>query len=85
MVCPFRRKQAKELPLYGSSGFKLFWESKFDQAMVAFLDCTVAEGAVWAVTVWGWGWGFGVRGWWNVSLCGVGGMLIFYFIHIPIC
>jgi len=31
--------QAKELPLYGSSGFKLFWESKFDQAMVAFLDC----------------------------------------------
>lgn len=34
--------QAKELPLYGSSGFKLFWESKFDQAMVAFLDCTLA-------------------------------------------
>eukprot|EP00040_Diaphanoeca_grandis_P004194 m.27481 g.27481 ORF g.27481 m.27481 type:complete len:443 (+) comp15755_c0_seq2:137-1465(+) len=31
--------QSKELPLYGSSGFKLFWESKFDQAMVAFLDC----------------------------------------------
>lgn len=30
---------AKELPLYGSGGFKLFWDSKFDQAMVSFLEC----------------------------------------------
>jgi len=29
----------KELPLYGSGGFKFLWDTKFDQAMVAFLDC----------------------------------------------
>lgn len=29
----------KELPLYGSGGIKFFWDTKFDQAMVAFLDC----------------------------------------------
>lgn len=28
-----------ELPLYGSGGFKFFWDPKFDSAMVAFLDC----------------------------------------------
>ncbi|XP_076313148.1 beclin-1-like Atg6 isoform X1 [Tachypleus tridentatus] len=31
--------RSKELPLYGSGGFKFFWDTKFDQAMVAFLDC----------------------------------------------
>jgi len=31
--------KSKELPLYGSGGFKFFWDTKFDQAMVAFLDC----------------------------------------------
>lgn len=29
----------KELPLYGAGGFKFFWDTKFDAAMVAFLDC----------------------------------------------
>lgn len=29
----------KELPLYGSGGFRLLWDTKFDQGMVAFLDC----------------------------------------------
>lgn len=29
----------KELPLYGSGGIRFFWDTKFDQAMVAFLDC----------------------------------------------
>ncbi|XP_071942613.1 beclin-1-like [Antedon mediterranea] len=29
----------KELPLHGSGGFRFFWDTKFDQAMVAFLDC----------------------------------------------
>uniref|UniRef100_U5EZ51 Putative beclin-like protein n=1 Tax=Corethrella appendiculata TaxID=1370023 RepID=U5EZ51_9DIPT len=29
----------KELPLYGSGGFRFFWDTKFDSAMVAFLDC----------------------------------------------
>ncbi|ESO97066.1 hypothetical protein LOTGIDRAFT_226844 [Lottia gigantea] len=29
----------KELPLYGSGGVRFFWDTKFDQAMVAFLDC----------------------------------------------
>ena len=29
----------KELPLYGSGGFKFFWDTKFDAAMTAFLDC----------------------------------------------
>lgn len=29
----------RELPLYGSGGFKFFWDTKFDAAMVAFLDC----------------------------------------------
>ncbi|RWS28312.1 beclin-1-like protein [Leptotrombidium deliense] len=31
--------KSKELPLYGSGGFRFFWNAKFDQAMVAFLDC----------------------------------------------
>ncbi|XP_034936313.1 beclin-1-like protein isoform X2 [Chelonus insularis] len=31
--------QQKELPLYGSGGFKFSWDTKFDAAMVAFLDC----------------------------------------------
>lgn len=31
--------KAKELPLYCSGGFKFLWDTKFDQAMVAFLDC----------------------------------------------
>lgn len=31
--------QNKELPLYGSGGFKFLWDTKFDAAMVAFLDC----------------------------------------------
>ncbi|CAO1430628.1 unnamed protein product [Diamesa tonsa] len=29
----------KELPLYGSGGFRFFWDTKFDAGMVAFLDC----------------------------------------------
>lgn len=29
----------KELPLFGTGGFKFFWDTKFDSAMVAFLDC----------------------------------------------
>ncbi|KAL0269362.1 UNVERIFIED_CONTAM: hypothetical protein PYX00_007122 [Menopon gallinae] len=29
----------KELPLYGSGGFRYLWDHKFDAAMVAFLDC----------------------------------------------
>lgn len=29
----------KELPLYGTGGFKFLWDTKFDAAMVAFLDC----------------------------------------------
>lgn len=29
----------RELPLYGTGGFRFFWDTKFDQAMVAFLDC----------------------------------------------
>ncbi|EEB16376.1 beclin, putative [Pediculus humanus corporis] len=29
----------KELPLYGSGGIRYLWDSKFDAAMVAFLDC----------------------------------------------
>ncbi|XP_037025739.1 beclin-1-like protein isoform X2 [Bradysia coprophila] len=31
--------EGKELPLYGTGGFKFFWDTKFDAAMVAFLDC----------------------------------------------
>ncbi|CAD5114301.1 DgyrCDS3443 [Dimorphilus gyrociliatus] len=31
--------KSRELPLYGSGGFRFFWDTKFDQAMVAFLDC----------------------------------------------
>lgn len=31
--------QHRELPLYGSGGFKFPWDTKFDAAMVAFLDC----------------------------------------------
>jgi beclin len=31
--------EGKELPLYGSGGFRFFWDTKFDAAMVAFLDC----------------------------------------------
>jgi len=29
----------KELPLYGSGGFKLIWDNKFDSGMAAFLEC----------------------------------------------
>ncbi len=29
----------KNLPLYGTGGFKMIFDTKFDQAMVAFLDC----------------------------------------------
>ena len=29
----------KILPLYGSGGFRMIFDSKFDMAMVAFLDC----------------------------------------------
>lgn len=31
--------KSKELPLYCSGGVRFFWDTKFDQAMVAFLDC----------------------------------------------
>lgn len=31
--------KSKQLPLYGSGGFRFFWDTKFDHAMVAFLDC----------------------------------------------
>lgn len=31
--------KSKELPLYAHGGFRFFWDAKFDQAMVAFLDC----------------------------------------------
>lgn len=31
--------KSRELPLYGSGGFRFIWNNKFDQAMVAFLDC----------------------------------------------
>lgn len=29
----------RQLPLFGTGGFRFFWDTKFDQAMVAFLDC----------------------------------------------
>ena len=29
----------QELPLHGSGGFRLLWDTKFDQGMAAFLDC----------------------------------------------
>lgn len=32
-------EDGKVLPLYGSGGFRLLWDTKFDAAMVAFLDC----------------------------------------------
>lgn len=32
-------ENSKELPLHSSGGFKFFWDTKFDLAMVAFLDC----------------------------------------------
>ncbi|XP_063953505.1 beclin-1-like [Lytechinus pictus] len=31
--------KSKQLPLHGSGGFRFFWDTKFDQSMVAFLDC----------------------------------------------
>ncbi|XP_064646043.1 beclin-1-like [Lineus longissimus] len=31
--------KSKELPLYGSGGIRFFWDTKFDHAMVGFLDC----------------------------------------------
>lgn len=31
--------RTRELPLYFAGGFKFLWDTKFDQAMVAFLDC----------------------------------------------
>ncbi|KAH6926829.1 hypothetical protein HPB50_022555 [Hyalomma asiaticum] len=30
---------SRELPLYFAGGFKFLWDTKFDHAMVAFLDC----------------------------------------------
>ncbi|XP_065831269.1 beclin-1-like [Oscarella lobularis] len=32
-------EKKKDLPLFGTGGLKFLWNSKFDQAMVAFLDC----------------------------------------------
>lgn len=29
----------RDLPLYGSGGFRLMWDTKFDAGMAAFLDC----------------------------------------------
>ncbi len=29
----------RDLPLYGSGGFRLMWDTKFDAGMCAFLDC----------------------------------------------
>ncbi|XP_059145767.1 beclin-1-like [Physella acuta] len=31
--------EKKELPLYGSGGIRFLWDTKFDLAMVAFLEC----------------------------------------------
>jgi len=31
--------KSKELPLYASGGIRFLWNTKFDQGMVAFLDC----------------------------------------------
>lgn len=31
--------EQKELPLYGSGGFRYFWDTKFDSGMAAFLEC----------------------------------------------
>uniref|UniRef100_A0A023GN71 Putative beclin-like protein n=1 Tax=Amblyomma triste TaxID=251400 RepID=A0A023GN71_AMBTT len=31
--------RTRELPLYFAAGFKFLWDTKFDHAMVAFLDC----------------------------------------------
>lgn len=31
--------EQKVLPLYGSGGFRYFWDAKFDLGMVAFMDC----------------------------------------------
>lgn len=31
--------EQKELPLYGSGGFRYFWDTKFDSGMSAFLEC----------------------------------------------
>ncbi|BFZ15451.1 hypothetical protein BsWGS_18490 [Bradybaena similaris] len=31
--------EKKELPLYGSGGIRFLWDTKFDSAMVAFLEC----------------------------------------------
>jgi len=31
--------EEKDLPLYGSGGFRLIWDTKFDAGMAAFLDC----------------------------------------------
>lgn len=32
-------EKGKQLPLYGSGAFRFLWDTKFDAAMVAFLDC----------------------------------------------
>ena len=29
----------KVLPLYGTGGFRMIWDTKFDAGMAAFLDC----------------------------------------------
>ncbi|KAF2881592.1 hypothetical protein ILUMI_24584 [Ignelater luminosus] len=31
--------EQKEVPLFGSGGFRFLWDTKFDNGMVAFLDC----------------------------------------------
>lgn len=31
--------KSRELPLYASGGFMFIWTAKFDQAMIAYLDC----------------------------------------------
>lgn len=39
MFCFQDIAEQRELPLYGSGGFRFLWDTKFDSAMVAFLDC----------------------------------------------
>merc|ERR1712107_929293 len=37
----------KDLPLYGSGGFRLIWDTKFDAGMAAFLDCSNSSKRRW--------------------------------------
>ncbi|KAK7112303.1 beclin-1-like [Littorina saxatilis] len=34
-----KKEEPKELSLFGSGGFKFFWDTKFDMGMAAFLNC----------------------------------------------